>query len=60
MTEMPSIRDDKGKAIVIPLSSMCCPTCKANIVNQTDKFCRSCGMRILMTCVKCQCSVRYF
>lgn len=58
MTEMPSIRDDKGKQVTVPLSSMVCPSCETHIINSTDKFCRSCGMRILMICTKCQQAVR--
>lgn len=53
---MATIRDEKDK---VPLASTSCPGCKAIVVNGSDKFCRICGMRVLMACIKCQQSVRY-
>ncbi|KAI6182693.1 hypothetical protein M3Y97_00408300 [Aphelenchoides bicaudatus] len=56
--ELPTLPIEKGKLVPIPLSSMCCPACQTHVPNSTDKFCRVCGMRILMNCVKCTQPVR--
>uniref|UniRef100_A0AC34FS47 DZANK-type domain-containing protein n=1 Tax=Panagrolaimus sp. ES5 TaxID=591445 RepID=A0AC34FS47_9BILA len=35
-----------------------CPSCKQSVSDGTDKFCRNCGLRILMHCAKCSNPVR--
>ncbi|KAI1712816.1 zinc-ribbon domain-containing protein [Ditylenchus destructor] len=48
--------DSSRRIVARPLIS--CPSCGEETVQQTDKFCRKCGLRVLFVCTKCQHSVR--
>ncbi|KAI6202912.1 hypothetical protein M3Y94_00495500 [Aphelenchoides besseyi] len=56
MSSNAQIQGANGRVVPVPLNF--CPACNAPVLKETDKFCRSCGMRILMVCLKCQQNVR--
>uniref|UniRef100_A0A7E4US68 DZANK-type domain-containing protein n=1 Tax=Panagrellus redivivus TaxID=6233 RepID=A0A7E4US68_PANRE len=35
-----------------------CPSCRHPVADTADKFCRKCGIRILMQCSKCHSAVK--
>ncbi|KAI1722491.1 double zinc ribbon domain-containing protein [Ditylenchus destructor] len=47
---------DSSKRVLA--KALSCPSCGEETVQQTDKFCRKCGLRVLFVCTKCQHSVR--